>query len=148
MATACISEMTLGSTQNEIRALAKHLRQTIVRMPDESLRQFEIEPTCTLSCFQRATQGGRRVKLAFMSAALACMAAVGWVTTPAYSAGCLKGAAVGGVAGHVAGHHTVLGAGAGCIIGHHEAAKHAKQKAQQQNTEGQSEGQPSSTSSH
>jgi hypothetical protein len=78
------------------------------------------------------------MKVAFMSAALACLLAAGWTRMPAYAAGCLKGAAVGGVAGHVAGHHTVLGAGAGCIIGHHEAAKNAKQKAQQQNTEGQS----------
>lgn len=78
------------------------------------------------------------MKRAFLSAVLACLAATGWVTTPAYSAGCLKGAAIGGVAGHVAGHHAVLGAGAGCVIGHHEAAKNAKQKARQQNTEGQS----------
>jgi len=42
-------------------------------------------------------------------------------------AGCLTGAAVGGVAGHYAGHHGVLGAAAGCAVGHHEA-KVAKQK--------------------
>ncbi len=35
--------------------------------------------------------------------------------------GCLSGAAIGGVAGHVAGHHGLLGAAAGCAIGHHEA---------------------------
>lgn len=51
---------------------------------------------------------------------------------PAYAAGCLKGAAVGGVAGHFLGHHALLGAGAGCVIGHHEAAKHARERAQQQ----------------
>jgi hypothetical protein len=28
---------------------------------------------------------------------------------------------VGGVVGHVAGHHAVLGAAAGCVIGHHRA---------------------------
>jgi len=33
--------------------------------------------------------------------------------------GCLKGAVVGGVAGHFAHRHTVLGAAAGCAIGHH-----------------------------
>jgi hypothetical protein len=38
------------------------------------------------------------------------------------AAGCLKGAAVGGVAGHFAGHHAILGALAGCAIGHHRAA--------------------------
>jgi hypothetical protein len=50
----------------------------------------------------------------------------------AQAAGCLKGAAVGGVAGHYAGHHGVLGTGAGCVIGHHEATKHAREKTQQQ----------------
>ncbi|RAR57461.1 hypothetical protein C7401_11516 [Paraburkholderia unamae] len=47
--------------------------------------------------------------------------------TPAHAEGCLKGAAVGGVAGHVAGKHGTAGAAAGCAVGHHEAAK--KQKA-------------------
>jgi hypothetical protein len=37
--------------------------------------------------------------------------------------GCLKGAAVGGVAGHYSGHHGLLGAAAGCVIGRHEASK-------------------------
>ncbi len=41
--------------------------------------------------------------------------------------GCLKGAAVGAVGGHVAGGHSVLGAAAGCAVGRHEANK--KQKA-------------------
>jgi hypothetical protein len=48
-------------------------------------------------------------------------------STPAPAAGCLKGAVIGGVAGHYAGHHGLLGAGAGCVIGHHEAKKHAQQ---------------------
>jgi hypothetical protein len=47
-------------------------------------------------------------------------------SSPAPAKGCLKGAVVGGVAGHFAGHHGLLGAGAGCIIGHHEATKHAR----------------------
>ena len=42
--------------------------------------------------------------------------------------GCLKGAVIGGVAGHFTGHHGMLGAGAGCIIGHHEANKHARER--------------------
>ena len=45
-------------------------------------------------------------------------------STPAPAAGCLKGAVIGGVAGHYAGHHGLLEAGAGCVIGHHEATKH------------------------
>jgi hypothetical protein len=49
-------------------------------------------------------------------------------STPAPARGCLKGAVVGGVAGHFAGHHGLLGAGAGCIIGHHEANKHARER--------------------
>jgi hypothetical protein len=35
---------------------------------------------------------------------------MGSIVAPARAAGCLKGAAVGGVAGHYAGHHGVLGA--------------------------------------
>jgi hypothetical protein len=42
--------------------------------------------------------------------------------------GCLKGAAVGGVAGHVAGKHGLAGAAIGCAVGHH----HDKVKAQKQ----------------
>ena len=64
--------------------------------------------------------------------ALALLMAAGWATAPAQAAGCLKGAAVGGIAGHFAGHHGVLGAAGGCVIGHHEATKHAREKAQPQ----------------
>ena len=49
--------------------------------------------------------------------------AVGLSSTPAPAKGCLKGEVVGGVAGHYLRHHGWLGAGAGCIIGRHEAAK-------------------------
>ena len=45
--------------------------------------------------------------------------------------GCLKGAAVGGVGGHVAGGHGVLGAAAGCAVGRHMANKKEKQQAAQ-----------------
>lgn len=48
---------------------------------------------------------------------------------PAQARGCLKGAAIGGVAGHFLGHHALLGAGIGCLIGHHEAKKHARERA-------------------
>lgn len=42
----------------------------------------------------------------------------------ANAAGCLKGAAVGGVAGHFVGHgHGLLGAGIGCMVGRHHANK-------------------------
>ncbi len=37
--------------------------------------------------------------------------------------GTLKGAAVGGVAGHMMGGHTKTGAAVGAVAGHHEKAK-------------------------
>jgi hypothetical protein len=71
--------------------------------------------------------------------AIFCLAlAAGGMPSAADAAGCLKGAAVGGVAGHFAGHHGVLGAGAGCVIGHHEASKHARQQATQNQGSGSS----------
>ena len=42
--------------------------------------------------------------------------------------GCLKGAAVGGIGGHVAGGHGLLGAGVGCVVGRHMANKKTKQE--------------------
>ena len=46
------------------------------------------------------------------------------------AAGCIKGAIVGGVAGHYAGHHPILGAAAGCAVGHHLAVmKHRRERA-------------------
>ncbi len=42
--------------------------------------------------------------------------------------GCIKGAIVGGIAGHYMGHHGVAGAAAGCVIGHHHAAKKAREQ--------------------
>jgi hypothetical protein len=39
--------------------------------------------------------------------------------------GCIKGAAVGCVVGHVAGHHGVAGAAIGCVVGRHRAEKEA-----------------------
>ncbi|WP_250502254.1 hypothetical protein [Caballeronia sp. AZ7_KS35] len=53
-------------------------------------------------------------------------------TGAAQAKGCLKGAAVGGVAGHVAGGHGTAGAIGGCAIGHHEANKKDKQAQQAQ----------------
>ena len=43
-------------------------------------------------------------------------------SSPAEAKGCIKGAIVDGVAGHMAGHGK-LGAAAGCVVGHHEANK-------------------------
>jgi hypothetical protein len=44
--------------------------------------------------------------------------------------GCIKGAAVGGVAGHLAGHHGLAGAAVGCAIGHHRAKVKEREKEQ------------------
>lgn len=44
--------------------------------------------------------------------------------------GCLKGAAVGGIGGHVAGHHGLIGAAAGCAVGRHMANKKDKAAAE------------------
>ncbi len=61
------------------------------------------------------------------------------VAGAASARGCVSGAAVGGVAGHVAGKHAVLGAVAGCAINHHRdkvADKKAAAAAQQQPVQG------------
>ena len=47
--------------------------------------------------------------------------AVSATAIPAHAKGCIKGALVGGVAGHAV-HHGLIGAATGCVIGHHEAA--------------------------
>ena len=44
--------------------------------------------------------------------------------------GCIKGALIGGVAGHYASRHGFLGAAAGCVVGHHLAKR---QQAAKQN---------------
>jgi hypothetical protein len=48
--------------------------------------------------------------------------------------GCIKGAAVGAVVGHLAGHHGVAGAAVGCVVGHHEAKMKDRQAARAQAT--------------
>jgi hypothetical protein len=55
------------------------------------------------------------------SAAIAL--AIAGMPAAADAKGCLRGAFIGGVAGHYAAHHGLLGAAAGCIIGRHEANK-------------------------
>ncbi|BBU27973.1 hypothetical protein BTHE68_17070 [Burkholderia sp. THE68] len=67
-------------------------------------------------------------KIAMIVLTSAMLAATG----VAQAKGCIEGAAVGGVAGHVAGKHGTAGAVGGCAIGHHEASKKDK-KAQQAN---------------
>jgi membrane protease subunit (stomatin/prohibitin family) len=50
---------------------------------------------------------------------------------------CAKGAIVGGVGGHVAGKHGLLGAAAGCAIGHHMAKKQEKEQQRQAQAQAQ-----------
>ena len=66
--------------------------------------------------------------VAFAAAFALAVTGLALGSTPAPAKGCMKGAIVGGVAGHYVGHHGLLGAGAGCVIGHHEAAKHARER--------------------
>jgi hypothetical protein len=66
------------------------------------------------------------------------VAAMGFAAPAVYAKGCLKGAAVGGVGGHVAGGHGVAGAAAGCLVGRHMANKKAKQQAPAQGVNEQS----------
>jgi uncharacterized protein YcfJ len=61
-----------------------------------------------------------------VAAAVAAFSLIG--TGPAADAkGCIKGALVGGVAGHYVGKgHAVAGAAAGCLAGRHLAKKKAR----------------------
>ena len=51
----------------------------------------------------------------------------------AQAKGCIKGALVGGGAGHMVGHGKI-GAAAGCVVGHHNAKKQEKQQQQTEQT--------------
>lgn len=67
------------------------------------------------------------MKSLVLAAALLSVASFA-ATAPANAEGCVKGAIVGGVAGHFMHRHTLLGAGIGCAIGHHEANKRAREE--------------------
>ncbi len=69
----------------------------------------------------------------FLIPAALAVAMAGAATQPVQAKGCLKGAAVGGIAGHAV-HHGILGAGAGCIAGHH-MAKRRMQRERMQRTQ-------------
>ena len=62
---------------------------------------------------------------------IATIGAASLITAPVLAKGCLKGAAVGGVAGHFMGKgHAVAGAAIGCVVGHHRAKVAAKKQAE------------------
>ncbi|WP_062118391.1 hypothetical protein [Aureimonas sp. AU40] len=67
------------------------------------------------------------------TATIALFAILTLAAGPSYAAGCLKGAAVGAVGGHFVGKgHSVVGAAAGCAIGHHRAKVDARNQAKEQ----------------
>ncbi len=68
----------------------------------------------------------KEMKLAVVAALFAMTA----LSTGVEAKGCLKGAAVGGLGGHVAGKHGLVGAAVGCAVGHHMAKKKDQQNAQ------------------
>jgi len=62
---------------------------------------------------------------ALLAAATALLCAT--APAPVLAKGCVRGAIVGGVAGHYVGHgHALAGAAAGCVIAHHHYAQQAK----------------------
>ena len=70
------------------------------------------------------------MKRVLMAAALVAMAGAVPLGS-ANAAGCLKGALIGGVAGHYVGHHGLLGAGVGCLVGRHHANKVTRDQSMQ-----------------
>jgi len=60
---------------------------------------------------------------------------------------CAKGALVGGVGGHVAGKHGLLGAAAGCAIGHHMAKKQEREQQRQAQAQAQANAQAQAANS-
>ena len=62
-------------------------------------------------------------------ALISLFAALTAVSVPAQAKGCLKGAAVGGVGGHVVGGHGLAGAAIGCAVGRHRANKKDREMA-------------------
>ena len=54
---------------------------------------------------------------------------------PAHAIGCVSGAVLGGVGGHYAGRHGLLGAAAGCALGHHQAVKQNRERAEARDAE-------------
>jgi hypothetical protein len=70
----------------------------------------------------------------WLAAPLAALLLLG-ASNAAQAKGCLKGAAVGAVAGHFARHHAVLGAAAGCVVGHHMAKKKQREEEKERREE-------------
>src|SRR5436305_12774830 len=72
----------------------------------------------------------RSNRMKFVSAAVMAALLLTAQTVTADAKGCIKGALVGGAAGHMVGHGK-MGAAAGCVVGHHNANKKQQQQQQQ-----------------
>src|SRR3954451_18268229 len=87
-------------------------------------------------CFPRSVLQRKTPMKTILAVAAAAAIAGGALTIPntADAEGCMKGAAVGGVAGHMVGSgHATAGAATGCAVGHHEANKKDEKKQEQGN---------------
>ena len=73
-----------------------------------------------------------RIHMRFVLAAVTAALLLTAQTVTADAKGCIKGALVGGAAGHMVGHGK-MGAAAGCVVGHHNANKKQRQQQEQQN---------------
>jgi outer membrane lipoprotein SlyB len=112
---------------------------------DERVERFDLVPgwngTCVLQCQgqHRSNERGSEMKSKAIGL-VACVVSLA-IAGQANAAGCMKGAAAGGVAGHFVGKgHAVAGAAGGCAVGHHMANKKAKENsAQAQNRQTQAQ---------
>jgi uncharacterized protein YcfJ len=73
----------------------------------------------------------REIRMRFVLAAVTAALLLTAQTVTADAKGCIKGALVGGAAGHMVGHGK-MGAAAGCVVGHHNANKKQQQQQQEQ----------------
>ncbi len=63
----------------------------------------------------------------FCKTVLAAALVSSFTATPVLAKGCIRGAIVGGVAGHYVGRgHALAGAAAGCLVARHHYAQKAK----------------------
>lgn len=65
------------------------------------------------------------IRTTLIASSVAALALVG--TEAATAKGCIKGAIIGGVAGHYVANHGLLGAAAGCLYGHHRAKQQERE---------------------
>ena len=86
-----------------------------------SYRQADPVPSRLWACALLASMVNFRRLQMFSSRSFVIV--VLFAASPVFAAGCLSGAAVGGVGGHVAGHHALAGAALGCAVGHHMKVK-------------------------